>query len=469
MNILFIFPSASSKYIYVDYHHGIGLLSALVRREGHRTSLLRITRFDEKSIDRAVDAFAPDLIAYSFVSDHAALGVAVMQHLAPRRIFSVAGGVHATLAPADLIPYVDNLCLGEGEGALLELVQGKPSSGIANLWYKEEGEIRRNNLRPFLADLDSLPFSDREIFDYQQAMDQDHRADFMAGRGCPFHCAYCINNHLHQSTSGSYVRWRSVDNVLVEIKQVLNTYHGIESICFQDDTFTLKKKYLEEFCSSFKKEVGLPFVCNLRVGAVSKETVEMLADAGCIEARVGVEQGNEELRRMVLGRKMSNQQIVDTFAMIKGAGIKAFAYNMVGVPGETEATIEETIALNRQIRPDKLHVSIFHPYPGTDLYDECLTYKYFTGKKAESYFAPVAGLELPTISKKKVEYYFRIFRTAVMYPRFLPLVKLLSRIKISKRTSLYDVGFNTAYRFFYTLQKTMPAFIREPLFRMLKV
>jgi len=157
----------------------------------------------------------------------------------------------------------------------------------------------------------------------------------------------------------------------------------------------------------------------------------MLAEAGCQEARIGVEQGNENLRRTILHRNMSNSEIVNTFAAIRRAGIKTFSYNMAGVPGETEEIIAETIELNRQIHPDKLHVSIFRPYPGTELYDLCMAKHYMTAETIESYLQPIASLELPTISKRNIEYYFRIFRTAVLYPKFLPLVKVLSKIRIN--------------------------------------
>jgi len=120
-----------------------------------------------------------------------------------------------------------------------------------------------------MTDLDSLPFSDRVIFDYQRALDQDHRADFMAGRGCPFNCSYCINKFEQKLAPGSYVHYRSVANVPTEIKMVLEQYNGIESICFQDDTFALKKTWLTEFCQRYKHEIRLPFACNLRINSVN--------------------------------------------------------------------------------------------------------------------------------------------------------------------------------------------------------
>jgi len=469
MHVLFVFPSASSKYIFVDYHQGIGILSALLKQNGHSTSLLRISHFDARRLDREVEKQKPDMIAYSFTSDQAPLAIRIMQHLAPRHIFSIAGGVHPTVSPEDIIPYVDAVCRGEGEGVFLDLMHEKPLSTMKNLWLYNYGDYIKNDSRPFWPDLNSLPFPDREIFDYQQSLDQDHRADFMAGRGCPFRCSYCINNRLLDLAPGKPVRLRSVDNVLSEIKEVLEHYSGIESICFQDDTFALRKIWLAEFCQKYKNEIHLPFVCNLRINSTDQDTIDMLAEAGCQEARIGVEQGNENLRTLVLHRKMSNTQIIQTFAAIRKAGIKAFSYNMIGIPGETEQTIAETVELNKQLHPDKLHVSIFHPYPGTELYDLCSAENYFTMAKSESYFQPISSVDLPTISKKKIEYHFRIFRTAVMYPSLLPLIKPLARLRISRNTTLYDALFQTAMTLSIWTRKNLPRWVKDPVFRLLKI
>ena len=469
MNILFLFPSASSKYIFVDYHHGIALLSALLKRDGSKTELVVMSNFDPTVVERKIDEFKPDILAYSFTSDQAWLAKKYMKQFSNRDIFSVAGGVHPTVAPEDIIPYVDSICIGEGEGPLFDLVQGQDPNEIKNLWVRTNGTVTKNEPRPLIEDLDSYPFSDRELFDYQRSLDIDHRADFLAGRGCPFRCTYCINNRLHELAPGRYVRLRSVINVLEEVKAVLSEYDGIESVCFQDDTFALKKSWLSEFCLAYKREIGLPFVCNLRVGIVDQESIEMLAHAGCDEVRVGVEQGNEKLRSTVLKRKMTNEQIIKTFNSLKNAGIKVFAYNMVGIPGETEDTIQDTINLNRRLGSDKMHVSIFRPYPGTELYDHCVENNYLRDIKVESYFEPVSILEMPSISKDKIEYYYRIFRAAVHFPKLLPIVKLLARIKISKTYTLYDLAFNTAYLLFRFMQKSLPPWIKEPVFKFFKL
>ena len=138
-------------------------------------------------------------------------------------------------------------------------------------------------------------------------------------------------------------------------------------------------------------------------------------------------------------RGMSNNQIKKAFDIVKQANIKTFAYNMIGLPGETKETIMDTIRLNREIKPDKLFISIFFPYKGTDIYDLCKEKGILTNQNINCYFEPVSTLNQDTIKKKEVEFYYRIFRVAVMYPKFLWMAKILAKIKIGKHTTAYDV------------------------------
>lgn len=468
MNILFIFPTASNKYTFIDFHHGIALLSSYLKRLGHQTELFQTHQFEQNEIDKAVSRFHPDILAYSFTSDYAPLAKAYADYLKKYKIFSIAGGVHPTVAPDDVIDYFDCLCIGEGEQAIGDLVRGAHLDSIGNLVRKVNGRLVKNHVLPFNEHLDDLPFADRELFHYQHVLDQDHRADFMVGRGCPYRCSYCINNKLIDGASGPYVRLRAVTNVLQEIKDVLTHYNGIESICFQDDTFAIRKKWLAEFCDHYKQEIALPFVCNIRADRADVELAQMLADAGCQEVRIGVEQGNENLRYKVMKRKMSNQRIMDTFHIFHDAGIKTFAFNMIGIPGESEETIKETIALNRTLRPNKMHVSIFRPYPGTELHDLCIRENYVKDISIESYFQPISTIELPTLSKKEIEYWYRLFRPAVYMPKLLWLFKIFAKLPLGKNKTLYDVLFEAAYGLFRFVQRRIPKRIKDPLFRFMK-
>lgn len=468
MNVLFIFPTASNKFTFIDFHHGIAQLSSCLKKAGHNTELYQTSGFHHHEIDKVIDRFKPEVLAFSFTSDHAQLAKLYARYLTKYKIFSIAGGVHPTMAPEDVVDHFDCLCIGEGEQAILDIVNETNPDKIGNLMRKVDGRVIKNAMIPLIENLDDLPFSDRQLFNYQNALNQDHRADFMVGRGCPYRCTYCINNQLINIAPGRYVRLRSVSNVLEEIKEVLADYEHIESICFQDDTFAFKLSWLEEFCRRYKNEIGLPFVCNLRADRADEKIVSILADAGCQEVRIGVEQGNEELRRTVMQRKMSNGQIIKSFHLFHDAGIKTFAYNMIGIPGETEETIKETIALNRLIQPDKMHVSIFRPYPGTALFAQCIREGYIRDVTIESFYQPISMIDLPGLSKKKIEYWYRLFRPAVYFPRFLPLFKIFVRFKVGKNKTIYDVLFSGAYWIFRFAQKNIPQKLKEPLFRLLR-
>jgi len=478
MKILFIFPIPPKKYVFVDFQQGIGILSALLKQAGHETSLLVIDNLDKKRISKKIKKFNPDIISLSFTTDQRNITKDIVNYIHNKyNLFVLVGGVHPTICPNDVIKFkgVDAICIGEGEGALIEFVKAlenkKDYSKIKNIWVKKNGEIIKNSIRPLIQNLDSLPFADRELFDYQKLLNIDHRADFTAGRGCPYQCSYCINHQLIKlyKDKGKYIRIRSVDNVFDEISQVLNKYKNIESICFQDDTFTINKKWLKEFCEKYPKKFKLPLICNTRANLIDEETVDILKKARCTEIRMGVEHGNEYIRNNIMRRNMCNDEIINAFRIVKKAGIKAWAFNMIGLPFETEETIKETIELNKKIKPNKVFISIFYPYPSTELYDLCKKNKWLTNINVNTYFEPISTINQPTISKKKIEYYYRIFRIAVMYPKFLFIAKILAKIPLSKKIMLYDVVYINFYKLFSILRSLLPIKIKNKLFDFLKI
>lgn len=228
---------------------------------------------------------------------------------------------------------------------------------------------------------------------------------------------------------GKYVRFKSVDNLLKEIKEALSKYNT-SKVLFHDDTFTLNKEWLKEFSEKYPKEVGMPYIANARVETMDEETVKMLKKSGCFEVRMGVEVGNEELRKNVLNRHMTNEQIINAFRLCKKHQLLATSFNMIGVPYETEENIKETIALNKKIKPLRMGVSVFRPYPGTELYELCKKKGWMSDRKIDSFFEGVSILNLPTISPAKISYYFKIFRLAVYHPILTVFAKFLLKIRL---------------------------------------
>jgi radical SAM superfamily enzyme YgiQ (UPF0313 family) len=411
MKILFIYPDVGTM-LPRDYQHGIGSIMAVLKQAGHECSLVYAHReLGEEELVEEARRFGPGLAAVSTVTN---------QYPRARRyalwikeslgLPIVVGGAHATLAPEEAIaePCFDMLCRGEGELAMKELAEameaGRDYAGIENLWVKRGGAVVRNPLRPLISDLDSLPFADREAFGFEEILsEQAGKCSMLCGRGCPFGCAYCANRGLSElyRGKGKYTRWRSVSKVLAEMRELLERY-AVRKWRFNDDIFTLKREWFYEFCESYKKEFTLPFDINVHVETVDAEMLKAAREAGCDGVRVGVESGSARVRSEIMGRPMEDDRIVKVFREAEAAGLETWSFNMVGLPGETEADAEETYKLNERLCPDHMQVSVFNPYPGTRLYDVAKKRGLITGETRDGYFHPDSVLDLPEFPRERI-------------------------------------------------------------------
>ena len=246
MKITFIYPDLEPQVMDWSgyFYHGIAMLSAVLKKQGHQTSLIHITQPVQKSefIDK-IRKEAPELIGISTTSHMFALVKTLASWLdeTGMNVPTICGGIHPTIAPEEVIGTngIDMLCRGEGEFALIELCRSLENKGdisdIKNLWIKQNGAIIKNPLRPVVEDLDSLPLPDRTIFAYQDLLcERQGLGTFMASRGCPFDCAYCCNHLLRRiyGREGKPIRFRSVDNVIAEIQQVVKRFPFINRLVF---------------------------------------------------------------------------------------------------------------------------------------------------------------------------------------------------------------------------------------------
>lgn len=406
MKILFIYPNIV-KYPK-GISHGIGLLSAVLKEEGHKTSLIDVTfGMSDAQILKETKEFEPDLIAFSAGSNN----IYYAEHIATLlkkefKIPTIVGGCHPTIDSLKTLQRecFDMVCIGEGEFALLDLVKtwenGEQSYKIENIWFKKDGEIIQNPIRPLVNDLNSLPFTDLDIFDYGRYLKwQNHVATFISAKGCPFDCTYCINRTLRNlyKGKGRFVRFRSVDHLLAEIKEVISKYR-VNGIEFYDDTFTLKKDRVKEFCEKYPAQIKLPFDINARVGTVTKEIFKSLKKAGCRRVAIGVEAGDPYIRNEILKRDMTDEEILETFAWAKEAGLETYTYNMIGIPYETRESVNRTIQLNCRIKPNYVNASIFNAYKGTELYNLCLQNGWLKEPEARGSYSLTTNLSHPNFS-----------------------------------------------------------------------
>lgn len=385
------------KVLFVEYafekmfNSGPAALSAVLKRAGHDVALLPADpKLSREDFLQQLAAHGPDLVASSAMTFQ---WEGVKRFLQFVRDVSdvpvVVGGYHPTFWPDEVIehPAVNYLCRGEGEGAILDLAEALENGGdpakIKNLWVRaKDGTVHKNDLRPTVANLDDLPFWDREIFRFEEFMEdvasmtmfhEKYIIPVAAGRGCPYTCTYCSNTALLKMYKGNgrFVRHRSVPHLIKELEFLVKRYPKVRFFEFWDEIFALHPRWLEEFSIAYSDSVNLPYSVFLRLEQCNDATLGHLADSNCRLILMGVEAGNKDYRKEHLNRKMANERIVKAFHKVRDFGMESVALNMIGLPHETPELIRETLELNRQIDPDILCVFIFQAFPGTPLHEYC--------------------------------------------------------------------------------------------------
>jgi len=182
---------------------------------------------------------------------------------------------------------------------------------------------------------------------------------------------------------------------------------------FDDDTFTKNPRWMAAFLKAYRNSVGRPFHCNTRPETVTPEVCRLLKEGGCDTVALGCESGNEDLRRTVLNRAMSDAAIIRAADTIRAAGLRLSTFNMVGVPGERWTDFLKTVALNRRIRPDQVQMTVYYPFRGTALGDACFERGLVRqNEAAASYFAG-SVLRLPGFPHWQIRLAHRLFKFLV--------------------------------------------------------
>jgi anaerobic magnesium-protoporphyrin IX monomethyl ester cyclase len=387
MNVLFVFseqdPFTPEKPLETQerVQFGISYISSLLKQHGHDTRLTVITHRSIGNLDDQVEEFRPDLVCFTSVYSEYAFVAGVARRFKQRHpgIYTALGGPHASLKPGDCMKDgYDAVCVGEGEYATLELVgqlqEGRSPSGIPNLWIRSNGQVEVNPPRPFLEDLDSLPYPDRSLWD-QWVAQPAYRPSVLVGRGCPFQCTYCCNHALRRLAPGRYVRFRSPGNIVGEIEEFVARYPEAVQVYLEVETFGQDLGWALELCEELRVmnqrlERPLEFGSNLRVTPRTdfNQLFEAFQRANFRFINIGLESGSERIRREVLKRNYSNDDIIRVVRTARDHDLEVGTYNLIGLPGETRRDFRETIDLNRACQPDWFLLAVFFPYPGSDLY-----------------------------------------------------------------------------------------------------
>jgi len=378
---------------------GIRTVSSVLKKAGHSVNLVFMTASEDYSQLYSIKALKQlknlcknaDFIGLSSMTSTARRAIQIIKFLKYLRKPIVWGGVHATLAPEKCIQYADLVCVGEGEGAVIDLVKAfekqKDPNKIMNLWVKKNGKIIKNPPRPLIQDLDKLPFVDydtkgtyllkrNKLVKFSEH-DLNGYIFFLTGRGCPYCCTYCSNkafNNLYQNKWGK-VRWHSPDYIIKGIKLLKKRYPTLKIFDIRDDTFSLRPlSQIKEFAQKYKKEIGLRMKCLGDPRTISEEKIRILIDAGCTDIIVGI-QGSERVNLEVYKRPQKDKDVMNANKILnKFKGKIAVMYDVItSNPYESSADVLNLINLIKKLHPPYyLSVNNLVFFTGSELYNQAL-------------------------------------------------------------------------------------------------
>ncbi len=343
----------------------LGLLSmaTLVRSKGYPTVIIDLSSHAEPDLDRHVpDGYG--LYGFSTYSVNYGMTRALATRVRrrnPEALF-VAGGPHASALPHQVAADgFDVVVTGEGEVAILQLL---------------ELLVQGKQLPPLLVGvppepLDSLPFPDYDLVDlttYSREIDGQRCVSLLSSRGCPYKCTFCNSNIMG---AGRPMRYRSPENVVAEIRHIKQRY-AVRHFRFQDDIFTINRKRVAELAPWLAAE-DIVYRCFARINTCAEhpDVVQHLRAGGCVHASFGVETGSPKLlEKHAMHKNQTPAQIRTALTNAAHAGLRTRIFLIVGFPGETDETIEETLALVKGCPWDEFSVYPLIAYPGTPLHDD---------------------------------------------------------------------------------------------------
>lgn len=380
MRVLFIYTNINGAH---DDNYSFGLASILssTRAAGHETAIEIVkTKDDYNNVMHTLETFNPQVIGFTAVSSQFCFVKELCEKIKRKspKVICVCGGVHPTINAHCVTECesLDGIFRGDCEGSFVDFCNTVRDGGdyeqTDNYGYVKNGTAKLNVLRPLLKTLDELPFSDRDQYPLEDQMTYDC-IPFFFSRGCPYPCTYCSNHALaaQYGLKKSTIRYRSPESCMEEIAACLKNIKGAHTLYFLDDIFGIHKEWRNKFCELYRKNFNIRFGVLLRANLVDEEFLKLLKQAGCYTITYGIESGNEYIRNKVMKRHMPQEQIIDVFGLTHKYGIRTTALNIIGVPGETEEMLWDTISLNQKIKPTNSGINIFYPYKGTVLGNEC--------------------------------------------------------------------------------------------------
>ncbi len=341
-------------------------------------------------------------------------------------------------------PFVDYVIIGEPELTFKDILNNVPNEEIKGICYKENLQSIKNELRPFNNNLDDLPFPARHLIDnslYTRPDNGKVQAVIKVSRGCPFHCFFCLATPV----SGVKVRVRSAENIIAEIKECVDKY-GIKNFLFWSDIFNFDRNWTINLCEKIiKSGLKITWSANTRANTMDEELAQIMYKAGCRLVSIGVESGSQQILNNI-SKKITLDEVRQTVKILKKNKIKIYNYFVIGLPWDTEETVEETIKFAIELDSDFVSFYTAVPLPGTKFFAYAMINRLVDSELSfdNAYYVP--SVKTHTLTKERV---FELHKSAVkrfyLRPKFI-LKTLFATRSIAEIKNYFVAGFNLLKR-----------------------
>ena len=368
---------SSSSYMPL----GIAYIAAVLRDFGHRVTCIDSGCYNEESILNKIEKNDTEIVGISFLTAYFLKAKKLGKHIKKSypNIPIVVGGPHPSILPLEMIKedWVDFVVIGEGEKTMLDLIEGLEKNGnlhqVDGLVFKQNGHVIKNKPRKPIENLDNIPFPARDLLDIENYLYCAPEFPLPApslhiatGRGCPFRCIFC--KPCEDILFGKKHRKRSIDNIIEEIKHLVEKYN-IRGLNIADDM--IEKRYLEELCDRIMKEnlhKKLSIRVQNRADLLDETLVKKLKKSGCCTISIGLESGSQKILDF-LRKDIKVEKIEDAIKMCKKVGVMVAVGVMIGTPTETIEDLRKTVNFIKRNKPENCWVTYTNPILGSYLYD----------------------------------------------------------------------------------------------------
>ncbi len=388
---------------------GIAYLGAVAEKIGHQVSVIdcQAEKLNHETFRNRIAQTPSDFIGVTATTllYKSAMQILTIAKEAQPSAITALGGSHGTFWDENALkeyPSLDIVVRGEGESTIVDLA-GKLEShaGISNvlgITYRDGDKIRRNRDRPYIKDLDSIPFPAHHLMSLQNLRHNGKLLiPLVSSRGCVYWCDFCSTVRMF----GRGYRWRSAQNVVDEMQFVHEKY-GVDQVTFYDDAFSVDRNRVLQICKELhNRKLELIWDCGTRVDMVDRELMQTMRKAGCIAVWMGVESGSETVLK-AMNKSIKLDQTRKAFKTAHEVGLMTIANVVLGFPGETEQTAKETIRFVQQLNPEDVGFYVATPYPGTPMYEQVIKNGWLRVTDFDRYDTAGPTFETPQLSMQKL-------------------------------------------------------------------